>query len=154
MVRLLDKLVILGVGILSGCTGPVYAKRDYDQYPDYRREIALYNVQAILRDICDISSADEKGFQCQKKICTSSHSEAYTSSQACPFTGSCPSSTTYRIVCDELETRDLSQTWDTLAPSAISVTKKNLNIGGVSIPAKDFRQASELKEAMEEYLKN
>ena len=58
MASLLAKLGIIST-IISGCAaGPIYAKRDYDQYPDYRKEIALHNIKHILDDVCDSSSAD------------------------------------------------------------------------------------------------
>jgi len=47
---------------LSACA--VYAVRDYDTYPA-KKARALQNVEKILDDICEESSATEQGFHCE-----------------------------------------------------------------------------------------
>lgn len=74
--------LIIGASLLglTGCAGltsrhsipqfsktPVYAKNEYEQHPQFRKEIALYNIKNILSDVCDSSGADEQGFFCQMK---------------------------------------------------------------------------------------
>jgi len=145
MASLLIKLGIFGA-LISGCAaGPIYAKRDYDQYPDYRKEIALHNIKHILSDICDSSSADEEGFNCQKKECVSSHF-------ASNVVGA---STVYYNVCDTYEDKKISARWAELGPGQISLLEKSaqLQIKEEKLDMKDARQASELQEAMREYLK-
>ncbi len=145
MKSLFARLGVIGM-IASGCiNGPVYAKRDYEQYPDYRKDIALYNIKNILSNVCDSSSADENGFDCRKKECVSSH-------QASNTVGA---STVYFMVCDRYEDRDISERWAELSSAQISLSKEGLRvqINGKDIYAKDARQASELQEAMQEYLR-
>lgn len=38
--------------LLAGCTPTIYARRDYDQYPAHKKEIALFNMREIARDMC------------------------------------------------------------------------------------------------------
>ncbi|OGI64388.1 hypothetical protein A2642_03385 [Candidatus Nomurabacteria bacterium RIFCSPHIGHO2_01_FULL_39_10] len=43
---------VLLTTLVSCAPPPTYAKRDYNQYPDYKNEIALYNLQEIAKNIC------------------------------------------------------------------------------------------------------
>lgn len=145
MKSLFARLGVIGM-IASGCiNGPVYAKRDYEQYPDYRKDIALYNIKNILSNVCDSSSADENGFDCRKKECVSSH-------QASNTVGA---STVYFMVCDRYEDRTISERWAELSPDQISISQNGIqiHIKEKKLYLKDARQASELQEAMREYLR-
>ncbi len=46
-----QKVSILPLVALLSCS-TTYAKRDYDQYPEYKEEIALYNLREIAKDRC------------------------------------------------------------------------------------------------------
>lgn len=46
-----NALLVLGLAGLVGCS-TTYARRDYNQYPTYSREIALFNMREISKDIC------------------------------------------------------------------------------------------------------
>ncbi len=55
-----------------GAWGPIRAKKDYEAYPDYRKEIALYNIKEILTDphMCKTAQVDQNEFSCEWVECT------------------------------------------------------------------------------------
>ncbi len=78
-----QKLSLLSLATLLGCS-TTYAKRDYDQYPEHKDEIALYNLKEIANDRCSLDSKfintlprcesmkfDERWFEYNYKECTS-----------------------------------------------------------------------------------
>lgn len=62
-------LVTLSLIGLTSCI--TYAKRDYDQYPTQRKEIAYYNIEQILADDCGSNFwINEEGFYCPQYLAT------------------------------------------------------------------------------------
>ncbi len=61
MANLLVKLGIISMLSSSCAEERFYARRDYDQYPDYKKEIAEYNIMHILGQNCEILDTDENG---------------------------------------------------------------------------------------------
>ncbi len=50
------KHTIVTLATILSCS-TTYAKRDYDQYPEYKEEIALYNLNEIAKDRCTPESS-------------------------------------------------------------------------------------------------
>ena len=48
---------------LANCL-PRYAKNDYDKYPGWKKEIALYNIGQILDDVCEEARVTEERILC------------------------------------------------------------------------------------------
>ena len=70
-------MALLMAGSLSCVHEPVFqAKRDYQVYPKYRKDIAFYNIQNILKENCkkpadyDPPLVNEEGFTCEYASCT------------------------------------------------------------------------------------
>lgn len=61
---------LLLIASLSCASAPVFqAKRDYDAYPKYRKDIAMYNIQNILKQHCNQPTVDAQGFTCEWATC-------------------------------------------------------------------------------------
>ncbi|MDO8656931.1 MAG: hypothetical protein Q7K45_06865, partial [Nanoarchaeota archaeon] len=41
------------LSLALGCAPVVYAQRNYDQFPDHKADLALYNMRQIATQICD-----------------------------------------------------------------------------------------------------
>ncbi len=66
--------------VASSCFSLARAKRDYDQYPEYRKEIADYNLQTLLGDLCHTETFEfspPNHFHCDGR--------SYTSNPICDF---------------------------------------------------------------------
>ena len=48
---------------ILACSSPE-TKEEYDKYPEYKKEIALYNLQQLANFYCNKSTVDEKHFYC------------------------------------------------------------------------------------------
>lgn len=140
--RLFHWLVPLSLAAGACAGGPTYARRDYAQYPDYKQEIALLNVQDILKDVCKKSHADQSGFSCSFDYCT-----AYQMVN------------NLYEVCRTSEPRDLRYSWSSLREVPLRAEDTpdghhcvHLGLSECAIRAKNSRQAAELVEAMQKYL--
>ena len=63
-------MALLMAGSLSCVSAPIFqAKRDYQAYPKYRKDIAMYNIKNILEQNCSHPTIDEEGFTCEWASC-------------------------------------------------------------------------------------
>ena len=134
--------------ILSGC-GPstpiVKAHRDYTQFPEYAKTIALHNIQQIFSDGNNCNGGyrvDEEGVYCQKEV------KGYLSPD-----GRGPGS--FTTVHDQSYTLNLK--WSEIADlriiyNCLMVGSTNPELTDQGVSTRSLEQAQELKEAMEVYL--
>lgn len=93
-------LLILGLAGLLGCA-VTYAKRDYDQYPAYKKDIALYNMKEIASDFCDPSNIIR--FPACKKIEFDNSGFTYTRTNCYRWNG--------RGGCNQSQLEQFSMAW-------------------------------------------
>lgn len=69
------KQIIIGLGLagMLGCAPlppAVRARQDYSAYPQYKENIALYNIARILEENCNPSKwrVDEEGLFCEQEV--------------------------------------------------------------------------------------
>ncbi|MDO8656204.1 MAG: hypothetical protein Q7K45_03120 [Nanoarchaeota archaeon] len=62
-----SKYAALILSAALSCGYAILAKRDYDRYPQARQEIAYYNLERMLGQICSDFSIDQVGFLCGRK---------------------------------------------------------------------------------------
>ncbi|MBI2661854.1 hypothetical protein HYX11_00150 [Candidatus Woesearchaeota archaeon] len=64
------KKTLIGLTLASSFSCQTYAKRDYAEYPAYKKDIAFYNLEQIGKKICDFEfKITPTTFTCNEKIC-------------------------------------------------------------------------------------
>ncbi len=63
--KLLPLMAFLGLG----CRPHFQAHDDYDSYPESKKEIALYNINHLLKEVCSNGYANGVGIHCEQKTC-------------------------------------------------------------------------------------
>ncbi|MFH1682646.1 MAG: hypothetical protein ABIA37_02505 [Candidatus Woesearchaeota archaeon] len=161
----LDKLLKIGMlGLaLGGCahqqvtSPPVRAKQDYSKYPDYKKDIALYNISKILRDrkVCDFATVNEERFVCEiKGGCAKKSNFNYSTPVYNPYSQSSntinySSCEEYQQFKNEVRFSEIESIKVSDIPRCIDFLLKESKKSGVCL--QDKRQAEELKEAIEVY---
>jgi len=129
---------------------PFQAKDDYDTYPEYEKEIALYNITHILKENC---SGSEGGANAEFLFCRHAGGCVKTGYSPNPVTGQLTSS-----CVEEVEPYMVKVPWKEI--ETVNVAKRRSG-WYVSINAEDERtfpmanetQAFSLKKAIEVYLR-
>ena len=143
--------LLLSIGLL-GCT-TFYAKRDYEQYPNYKKEIALYNITHLLEHNCQRPQADSYKFSCVRSECLESQQQTTANPSMGP-SGSLGYSTT-TICTKSSPPHDVGMTWASLRQKNITREGNCIHYSGgteCDIQTKDERQAADLIEAFKIYL--
>ncbi|MFH1682647.1 MAG: hypothetical protein ABIA37_02510 [Candidatus Woesearchaeota archaeon] len=163
--KITNLLKVLGLVGLSGCAArlsqveidaimkknaPFRAKREYEQHPDWKKEIALYNIEGILKDNCRSAyTVTEEGFSCKMAAyCRKSKKVQMYSAPAGPNRYPTVS---YNTCLDEFPGLDVTFRWADI--SSVDASLGDIMINGKSIPLRDSKQAEELKEALEYKIK-
>ena len=100
-------VAIAAAGAMSCATPHFQAKRDYLTYPDYKKEIALYNITGILAEKCRIN---EEGVACSRMWC--SHYERTYNYVA-------GGRTEIGSLCTQWETISFEKRWDEIRSVAL-----------------------------------
>ncbi len=74
--KLLPLLAFLGVG----CRSHFQAHDDYDSYPESKKEIALYNINHLLKEVCSKGYANGMEIHCEQKTCCEYYNKCGTES--------------------------------------------------------------------------
>lgn len=111
----LEKIVRNWIGgavlTLASCATSFQPKDDYNNYPGYKKEIALYNLRGILQESCTKSIADENGFSCEWNRCVN-WQEQYVSNLSYGSSGSAGGY--HQRVCSQTTTERTSYQWQQL----------------------------------------
>jgi len=154
------KKALVGLGLISlaSCVPTTYAKRDYERYPAYKKEIALYNIKEIAKDVCFSGPAfvinypvikpkceemkiDESGISYIKRKCVDIRHD-YTQ---------------HRVYCgNDVQERHSFSWWEIKGVRVIDEKViVSLREGEVDMEGfKDSRQAADFAEALRIYIQN
>lgn len=138
-------MIAAGLSTLLGCY--TYAKRDYDTYPAYKGEIALYNIREISKDICDAGTKiDEQSYQCTKKKCFQIEYQNTSTSSGTNTVTSCSNWGTEII---EFNWQDVRKVLQSGLEVKIILPDKKIE----SMTFKSGRQAFDFAEAVDIYVR-
>lgn len=143
----LEKIMRNSIGgailALAGCATSFQPKDDYNNYPGYKKEIALYNLRGILQESCKKSTVDENGFSCEWKRCVGW-------GRIAPAPGSIYEST----VCVTWEPQSISYQWQQLQSLRLLQAGNCLKFGdknGCDLETKNEEKAAAFIKAVYEY---
>lgn len=147
----------LTLGLVLGCTvkEPFMPQDDYATYSAYRQDIALYNLQGILKESCGEYAVSPGGIYCEVRHCL----RWVNGVDRDPYTGTMRTSN-YCGDWDKFETRI---GWEEIGEVEVSdycVHVKNISgdahlggsVWGCTFWASSKENSEQLKKAIDEYL--
>ncbi len=115
--KILPLLAFLGLG----CRSHFQAHDDYDSYPESKKEIALYNINHLLKEVCSEGYANGVEIHCEQKTCCA----YYTKCDMVSYGSSGYTREMCRNECNKWEAAKTHNSWSSLTAQDVVVGGDN-----------------------------